>query len=183
MELVKDEGKASVKRRSKAVVKDEVKAIIEDDIKADVFKTESEGEVKTDVVVKGENEGGVKAEVKAEVSIERKIEHEEERPGQFIRKIFKCQRSGTARVNKDAVKGGKSNKPRKRKAGMKIGCKATYSYSVEARPNRSHAFRVVYEVEHNHVFGSLADLGTRQLSEMVKSTIRTLIIQGSTIQM
>lgn len=64
---------------------------------------------------------------------------------------------------------------------MKMNCMARFSYYVVAKPNRVHAFRIVYDVEHNHAFGSLTNLGTRQLSDAVKSTIRSLLIQGSTI--
>jgi hypothetical protein len=64
---------------------------------------------------------------------------------------------------------------------MKAGCMVAYCYYVEAMPNKEHAFRVVYDVEHNHTFGSLTNLGSRQLSKVVKSTIRSLLTQGSTI--
>ncbi|KAG0282157.1 hypothetical protein BGZ97_009123, partial [Linnemannia gamsii] len=42
------------------------------------------------------------------------------------------------------------------------GVKVEVKGEISPMPNKEHAFRVVYDVEHNHTFGSLTNLGSRQ---------------------
>ncbi|KAK3846623.1 MAG: hypothetical protein J3R72DRAFT_417407 [Linnemannia gamsii] len=180
---VKRKYKAGIKGKSKGGVEGEALVDVEDEVKTDVeVKPNNKSNVKADGDAKGEIAGGAKVNVEGETSHAEPIfKHEEEQPGQFVRRIFFCQRRGNTRVHKFRVKGGKDNKPRNVKAEMRVGCKSAFCYYVEAMPNKEHAFRVVYDVDHNHTFGSHTNLGSRQLSKVVKSTIRSLLTQGSTI--
>ncbi|KAF9100382.1 hypothetical protein BGX27_000415, partial [Mortierella sp. AM989] len=98
-----------------------------------------------------------------------------------------CHRAGKKRERKERIRGGVSGRPRNRKPSIKISCPATLAVKTITMllPNGmpEDAYLITYRYHHNHqVGGSLADIGTRQKSELIKSTIRRLIKQGSTIQ-
>jgi hypothetical protein len=74
-----------------------------------------------------------------------------------------------------------------RKASMKTGCPATIRYETQSRPGPNSTTEMVYYVkynyQHNHSLGGLTKLGTKQKSSAIKATIRSLLLQGSSIAM
>ncbi|KAF9209381.1 hypothetical protein BGZ59_010145, partial [Podila verticillata] len=102
------------------------------------------------------------------------------------RLTFACQCAGKKQEPKDGVRGGVSGKPRMRKQGMKSGCQSMFSALFQplilADGSKVPVCLVVYHYQHNHSVGDITDLGTRQKSTAIKSTIERLILQGSTIQ-
>jgi hypothetical protein len=100
---------------------------------------------------------------------------------------LQCQRAGNKKENKGCVRGGKSGKPRVRKASMKIGCPAKLQVVTQKRPGPDGVLQIVYEVtyvyQHNHGVGCFSSVGTRQKSHAIRATITKLLLGGSTISM
>jgi len=105
--------------------------------------------------------------------------------GSSERMTYYCQRGGKKKEHKNRVKGGLSGKPRSRKSDMKTGCRAAmYVTSVKKKLGSGlldDAYCIEYRYRHNHTLGGLTDIGSRQKSAAIKATIRSLILQGSTI--
>ncbi|KAF9969185.1 hypothetical protein BGZ73_008569 [Actinomortierella ambigua] len=100
---------------------------------------------------------------------------------------LQCQRAGKKRENKGSIRGGKSGKPRVRKASMKIGCPAKLQVLTQQRPGPDGVLQTVYEVtyqyQHNHGVGCFSSEGTRQKADAIRATIKRLILHGSAISM
>jgi len=105
--------------------------------------------------------------------------------GSSERMTYYCQRGGKKKEHKNRVKGGLSGKPRSRKSDIKTGCRAAmYVTSVKKKLGSGlldDAYCIEYRYRHNHTLGGLTDIGSRQKSAAIKATIRSLILQGSTI--
>ncbi|KAI1316287.1 hypothetical protein EDD11_010130, partial [Mortierella claussenii] len=103
-----------------------------------------------------------------------------------VRHTYACQCAGKKALPKGEVKGGASGKPRMRRAGIKNDCPsrifALFQPLVLADGSSMRVCAVTYLYQHNHSVGDITDLGTRQKSAAIKSTIERLILQGSTIQ-
>ncbi|KAF8936257.1 hypothetical protein BGZ58_004395, partial [Dissophora ornata] len=99
---------------------------------------------------------------------------------------FGCQCAGQKQVRKDRVKGGTSGKSRTRAQGIKRNCPskifALHKLMTMADGSKVPVYLVEYHYQHNHSVGDITDLGTRQKSAAMRSTIERLILQGSTIQ-
>ncbi|KAG9060862.1 hypothetical protein KI688_007931 [Linnemannia hyalina] len=102
------------------------------------------------------------------------------------RLTYKCQCAGQKVVRKDALKGGKSGNPRMRNEGIKKGCLSKIHALFKPIPVADGFSKpeciVEYHYQHNHSVGDITDLGTRQKSAAIRTTIERLINQGSTIQ-
>ncbi|KAF9310976.1 hypothetical protein BG006_004665, partial [Podila minutissima] len=102
------------------------------------------------------------------------------------RLTFACQCAGKKEEPKGGIRGGVSGKPRVRTQGMKSGCRSMFSALFQplilADGSKVPVCLVEYHYQHNHSVGDITDLGTRQKSTAIKSTIERLILQGSTIQ-
>ncbi|KAF9920133.1 hypothetical protein FBU30_010074, partial [Linnemannia zychae] len=100
---------------------------------------------------------------------------------------LQCQRAGKKYEIKGRTRGGKSGKPRIRKASIKIGCPAKLQIQTQKRQGPDGILQSVYEVtylyQHNHGVGCFSSVGTRQKSNAIKATIKKLILGDSAIAM
>ncbi|KAF9926702.1 hypothetical protein FBU30_003778 [Linnemannia zychae] len=120
----------------------------------------------------------------------RKYEYND--PDQQYRLTFACQCAGKKRVHGKTVgeetlgKPGKPIKHRVRAPSIKQNClsriAALFQPILMADGSRMPGCIVEYRYQHNHSLGDITDLGTRQKSAAIKSTIERLLKQGSSIQ-
>ncbi|KAF9574685.1 hypothetical protein EC968_005916 [Mortierella alpina] len=100
---------------------------------------------------------------------------------------YYCQCWGEPRERNDRKKGGVSGKTRVRGKSMKSGCTARITLipttCTEVRSGMVEpAWIVSYRYRHNHILDGITDIGSRQKSAAIKATIRSLILEGSTVQ-
>ncbi|KAG0345453.1 hypothetical protein BG004_003690 [Podila humilis] len=102
------------------------------------------------------------------------------------RLTFMCQCAGQKGVRKDAVRGGKSGKPRIRKEGIKKGCLSRIHALFKPIPMADGSSKpgciVEYHYQHNHAIGDMTDLGAGQKPTAMMAIIERSINQGSTIR-
>ncbi|KAF9915391.1 hypothetical protein FBU30_002030, partial [Linnemannia zychae] len=118
--------------------------------------------------------------------------HEYNDPDKQYRLSFACQCAGKKRVHKKSVEGGTFERPAKpikhriRAPSIKQGCLSRIATLFQPIAMTDGSRMLVYVVEyyyqHNHSLGDITDLGTRQKSTAIKSTIERLLKQGSSIQ-
>ncbi|KAG0294158.1 hypothetical protein BGZ96_001676 [Linnemannia gamsii] len=88
---------------------------------------------------------------------------------------YSCQCASQKKVRKDAVRGGKSSKPRLRKEGIKKGCLSKIHALFQPIPmadgSNKPGYVVEYHYQHNHSIGNITDLGTGQKSAAIRATM------------
>ncbi|KAG0221718.1 hypothetical protein BGW42_007352, partial [Actinomortierella wolfii] len=108
-----------------------------------------------------------------------------DRAGQIVYR-YSCHRKSRPYRDKNQVKGGKSGKPRNRRASIRSDCKA--SINAIFRPKETSdglpggCYRVEYLFEHNHKLGCLENLGAMRKSDAIKRRIKAMLMRGMSIQ-
>ncbi|KAF9931854.1 eukaryotic translation initiation factor 2C, 2 [Linnemannia zychae] len=133
---------------------------------------------------------GHQRSISTKFNLLRKYEYND--PDQQYRLSFACQCTGKKRVHRKSAGEGNTEKnenPIKRRTrapSIKQGClsriAALFQPIQMADGSRIPGCVVEYRYQHNHSLGDITDLGTRQKSATLKSTIERLLKQGSSIQ-
>lgn len=96
---------------------------------------------------------------------------------------YLCQCQGSKQDRKDRKPGGKSGKIRDVQQGtIKFHCPARVLATEELEGMKEKSLSIKLYYHHNHALASLEDIGTAQKSERIKATIKSLLLQGSSIR-
>ncbi|KAG0347734.1 hypothetical protein BG004_007072 [Podila humilis] len=96
---------------------------------------------------------------------------------------YLCQCYGYKKEQRRRTPGGKSGKTRNiQQATIKLGCPAKIIASETLEDMKEKSLSVKLYYHHNHALTSLENTGTAQKSERIKATIKSLLLQGSSIR-
>ncbi|KAF9916336.1 hypothetical protein FBU30_001445 [Linnemannia zychae] len=90
---------------------------------------------------------------------------------------------GCTKKRKDRTPGGASQKIRNiQKESIKCNCPAKFLATEKTMDIKEKAMVIDLHYNHVHPLASLEDIATRQKSERIKATIKSLLLQGSSIK-
>jgi len=96
---------------------------------------------------------------------------------------YLCQCHGSKQDRKDRKPGGKSGKIRDvQQDTIKSLCPARILATEQSEGIKEKSLSIKLYYHHNHELASLENIGTAQKSERIKATIKSLLLQGSSIR-
>jgi hypothetical protein len=108
-----------------------------------------------------------------------------DRAGQIVSR-YSCHRKSMKHMDKNHVKGGKTNKARIRLPSIKCKCPSYINATFRPRSTSDgmpgDTYKIEYFFEHNHMLGSAENIGSMRKSEAIKLRIKAMIMRGMSIQ-